>query len=137
MDRAKLKGYGALLLVFALGVLGGGAGSRAMVQRRYAHLFRDRPALFDNRRLAALSRSLNLDDAQSDEVRAVMNKYGKQRHQLTREIMERCGAPLRAKKSQMDGEIRALLRPDQQALYDELSRDSDKRPPPGPLEPLP
>ena len=138
MDRAKLKGYGALLLVFVLGILAGGAGSRAWLQRRYAHLFRDRSAIFEHRRLGALTRRLNLDDPQTDRVRAVMNKYGKQRQKLTREIMDRCGAPLRAEKTHMDVEIRALLRPDQQARYDELIRDSNARPPAsGPLEPLP
>ena len=139
MNRSKLRSYGALVLVFALGMLAGGAGSRAILQRRYAHLFRNPAALFDSRRLGALSRRLNLDDAQGDQVRAVMNKYSKQRRQLTREVMDRCGAPLHAQKSLMDGEIRALLRPDQQARYDELIRDSDAHPPPagGPLEPLP
>jgi hypothetical protein len=138
MDRAKLKGYAALLLVFVLGALAGGAGSRAFLQRRYARLFRDRAALFEHRRLGALSRRLNLDDGQGDQVRGVLNKYGKQRQQLTREIMDRCGAPLYAQKLQMDAEIRALLRPDQQARYDQLVQDSEARGPTnGAIEPLP
>ncbi len=140
MDRAKLRGYGALLLVLVLGILLGGAGSRALLQRRYARLFKDRFAVFEHRRLGALSRRLELNDAQEDSVRAVMSKYGQQRRQLTREIMDRCGAPLRAQKAQMDGEIRTLLNPDQQARYDALIRDSNSRPNPGdgaPLEPLP
>ena len=138
MDRAKLKGYGALLLVFALGILIGGAGSRALLQRRYKDLFRDRSAVFENRRLGALARRLKLDDAQEDRVRDILGKYGKQRRVLSREIMTRCGAPLHAQKAQMDGEIRALLRPDQQARYDQLIKDSEGHAPPGgPLEPLP
>jgi hypothetical protein len=141
MDRAKLKGYGAFALVFVLGMLIGGAGSRAMLQRRYARLFKDRFAVFEHRRLGALARRLDLDDAQEDRVRAIMNKYGQQRRELTREIMDRCGAPLRAQKSQMDSEIRAALRPEQQSHYDVLVHDSNSHPPPGdsagPLEPLP
>jgi Spy/CpxP family protein refolding chaperone len=138
MERAKLKGYAALLVVFVLGILLGGAGSRAMLQRRYRTMFRDRGAVFEHRRLGALSHRLKLDDAQEDRVRDVLGKYGKQRRELTREIMDRCGAPLRAQKSQMDSEIRALLRPEQQARYDQLLKDSEGRPPPGgPLEPLP
>ena len=138
MDRAKLKGYGALLLVFALGILIGGAGSRALLQRRYKDLFRDRSAVFENRRLGALARRLKLDDAQEDRVRDILGKYGKQRRVLSREIMARCGAPLHAQKAQMDSEVRALLRPDQQARYDQLIKDSEGHAPPGgPLEPLP
>jgi len=140
MDRAKLKGYGAFALVFVLGMLIGGAGSRAMLQRRYARLFRDRFAVFEHRRLGALSRRLSLDDAQEDKVRAIMSKYGEQRRALTRDIMDRCGAPLRAQKAQMDAEIRSQLRAEQQSRYDLLVRDSNGHGPvsdAGPLEPLP
>jgi Spy/CpxP family protein refolding chaperone len=138
MDRARLKGYGALLLVFVLGLLIGGAGSRAMLQRRYAHLFRDRFSVFEHRRLGALSHRLDLDDAQEDKVRAIMAKYGQERRQLAHDMLDRCGEPLRAQKAQMDAEIRALLRPDQQNRYDALIKDSNSHSPTnGPLEPLP
>jgi hypothetical protein len=138
MERAKLKGYAALLAVFVLGILLGGAGSRAMLQRRYRSMFRDRGALFEYRRLGALAHRLKLDDVQEDRVRDILGKYGKQRRELTRDIMDRCGAPLRAQKAQMDSEIRVLLRPDQQARYEQLIKDSEGHPPPGgPLEPLP
>ena len=137
MDRVKLKGYIALLLVFMAGLLLGGAGSRAMLQRRYARMFRDPDATFTYRRVGALAHRLKLDDAQQDRVRDVLGKYGKRRRELTREIMERCGAPLHAQKAQMDGEIRTLLRADQQARYDQLIKDSEGHPPSGPPEPLP
>ncbi|HEY3669123.1 MAG TPA: hypothetical protein VGL19_24160 [Polyangiaceae bacterium] len=140
MDRTKLKGYGAFALVFVLGMLIGGAGSRAMLQRRYARLFRDRFAVFEHRRLGALSRRLSLDDAQEEKVRGILSKYGQQRRELTRDIIDRCGAPLRAQKAQMDSEIRLQLRPEQQSRYDLLVRDSNGRGSvgdAGALEPLP
>jgi hypothetical protein len=135
MDRARLKGFGALLLVFVLGLLIGGAGSRALLQRRYARLFRDRFSVFEHRRLGALAHRLDLDDAQEEKVRAIMAKYGHERRELARAMLERCGEPLRAQKAQMDGEIRAVLRPDQQSRYDALIKDSNgKIPPTGPFE---
>ena len=138
MERAKLKGYAALLLVFLLGIVLGGAGSRAMLQRRYRSMFRDHGSVFEYRRLGALAHRLKLDDAQEERVRDILGKYAKQRRDLTRDIMARCGTPLHAQKAQMDGEIRALLRPDQQTRYDQLIKDSEAHPPPGgPLEPLP
>ena len=138
MERAKLKGYGALLLVFVLGVLAGGAGSRAMLQRRYAHLFRDRFSVFEHRRFGALSHRLALDDAQEEQVRGILAKYGPARRELSRTMLERCGEPLRTQKAQMDAEIRALLRPDQQRRYDALVKDSNRHDPgTEPLEPLP
>jgi hypothetical protein len=138
MDRTKLKGYAALFVVFVLGILLGGAGSRAMLQRHYARLLREPNSMFNYRRMGYLSHRLKLDEAQEGRVRDVLGKYGKQRRVLTREIMDRCGAPLREQKSHMDNEIRTLLRPDQQTRYDQLLKDSEGRPPPGgPLEPLP
>ncbi len=138
MDRARVKGYGALLIVFVLGLLIGGAGSRALLQRRYAHLFRDRFSVFEQRRIGALSRRLDLDDAQDQKVRAIMAKYGQERRKLARDMLDRCGDPMRAQKAQMDAEIRAVLRPDQQSRYDALVKDSNGRGPAnGPVEALP
>ncbi|HEX3775989.1 MAG TPA: hypothetical protein VHV51_16065 [Polyangiaceae bacterium] len=138
MDRARVKGLGALLLVFVLGLLIGGAGSRAMLQRRYAGLFRDRYSVFEHRRINALSHRLGLDDAQSDQVRAIVSKYSPERRKLAREMLDRCGDPLRAQKARMDVEIRGALRPDQRTRYDALIKESDSRAPTsGPLEPLP
>ncbi|HEX2670271.1 MAG TPA: hypothetical protein VHM25_05335, partial [Polyangiaceae bacterium] len=113
--------------------------SRAMLQARYKRFFHDPSEMFERRRLGALSRRLKLDDAQEDRARDIFGKYGKQRRALTREIMIRCGEPLHAQKTQMDAEIRALLRPDQQARYDQLIKDSEGRfpPPDGPPEPMP
>ncbi len=99
MDRTKLKGYGALVLVFALGILIGGAGSRAMLQARYKRFFREPSAMFDGRRFGALSHRLKLDDAQEERARDIFGKYGKQRRALTRDIMNRCGEPLHAQRS--------------------------------------
>ena len=49
-----------------------------------------------------------------------------------------CGEPLHAQKLQLDNEIRALLRPDQQTRYDQFIKDSEARfPPDGPPEPMP
>lgn len=138
MDRTKLKVYGALLGVFLLGSIGGGAVGSAITQRRMGKIFKDPSAVFEKRRAGALVRRLDLDDAQEEKVRGVLGKYGAKRRELTRDIMERCGAPLREQKTQMDGEIRGLLRPDQQARYDRLLKDGKGRHGPGePLDPLP
>lgn len=139
MDRTKLKGIGVFILVFALGMLCGGAGARAMVQRRYAAMFRDRDTLFEQRRFGALAHRLDLDDAQENQARGILSKYADKRRELTRDIMDRCGAPLRDQRAALDGELRAVLRPEQQTRYDKLLKDRDRRRPPPPpgLEQLP
>ena len=123
MDRARLKGYGALLIVFMLGTLVGGASSRALFQRRDERILRD-PRMFEQRRMHALARRLDLSDAEADQVRAIMAKYGAERRQLTHEMLDRCGGPLRDQKTRMDAEIRAQLAPAQQTRYDRLIQDS-------------
>jgi Spy/CpxP family protein refolding chaperone len=127
IEKPKLKGYLALALVFVLGIIAGGAGVFAFVQRKYGSVFSDRSDAFENRRMRAFARHLDLDDTEQTKVRAVMDKYAAKRRELTRDMLSRCGDPLRDQKAQMDAEIRALLRPDQQARYDELLKDQHDR----------
>lgn len=121
MDRARLKGYGALLIVFVLGTVVGGGVSRAMLRRGEGRMGR---MLFEQRRMHALARRLDLNDAQADQVRAIMDRYGSERGRLAREMLDHCGGPLRDQKARMDAEIRAQLQPAQQIRYDQLVRDS-------------
>lgn len=121
MDRARLKGYGALLVVFVLGTVVGGGVSRAMLRRGEGRI---ESRMFEQRRMHALVRRLDLSNTQADQVHAIMSKYGSERRQLAREMLDHCGGPLRDQKARMDAEIRAQLQPAQQARYDQLVQDS-------------
>jgi hypothetical protein len=127
VNAARLKAYGLLAGMFALGAAAGGGVSYAHAQRKYAMLVGERPEFLEMRRLGALGRRLSLDGDQRDRVRAIMERHAEERRQLTRQMYERCGDPLRANQAAVDQEVRAILGPAQQQKYDEISTERRER----------
>jgi Spy/CpxP family protein refolding chaperone len=127
VNASRWKSYAALVAVFVLGTIVGAGASHAHAQRRYARLLGDRPEFLETRRLGALSRHLDLDDAQRERMRAIIERHADERRQLTRDVFERCGAPLRAQQAATDVEIRAVLRPAQQPRFDAIAKERRDR----------
>jgi Spy/CpxP family protein refolding chaperone len=127
VNRTGIKGSVLLIIAFALGGAAGAAASHAFSERRYARMFWDRGELFETRRLGALVRKLDLDSNQREAVRAIMQKHREENRDLMRDVLARCGEPLRAHTERIDAEVRTLLRPDQQRRYDELVREQRER----------
>jgi len=93
----------------------GVALDRALAERRRAALDHEaKPA----RAASYLERRLDLDAAQTDRVRAILEA----RWPKFEEIMNDVRPRLRALHVEMDAEIRALLRPEQAAKLEELRR---------------
>jgi hypothetical protein len=112
-----------LLGVFLLGAVAGGGAMYAFTRSDYVLLASDDSGeLRERRRFAALSRELALDDAQGERVRAILQRYRPERRRLVRATFEQCGQPLHEQKLKMDGEIRALLRPDQRPRFERLQQ---------------
>lgn len=105
-------------LVFLLGALTGGAGGFALAHRRHASMLREERR--EGYRLRALTRTLDLDADQQQKVGAILAKDRDEARALGREVMERCGQPLRDHKARVEGEIRSVLRPEQQRRFDAL-----------------
>ena len=122
-NERRFKGYALLIATFLLGVATGGGASYASMQRHYARMFRDRPDMFESRRLGALARRLDLDDSQRDRVRAIMEKYSDDRRALTRDMFARCGEKMKAAQDALDNDVRRTLRPDQVSRYDALAKE--------------
>jgi len=127
MVTSKRMGYLLLGAVFLLGSVAGGGAAYAYAQRQHAAILRDEPQKFDARRLAVLERKLDLDADQEARIRSILAKDREDSRALSKDMMERCGQPLRDHKSQVDSEIRDVLRPDQQARYDKLTDERRKR----------
>ncbi len=121
MNTRRVKAHLFVAAVFLLGAAAGGGASYAYVERRHAALLRDDGGRgFEDRRIRGLARKLDLDDAQETQVRAILDQDRAQVRDLSRDMFEHCGQPLRDHKAKVDADIRAVLRPDQQARYDQL-----------------
>ena len=117
-----VRAYGLVLLVFLLGVGAGGGGAYAYLQKHYSALLRD-PHFSEHRRMHVLSRRLHLDEEQERRVREIFTRYRDEKRRLDRDMIERCGGPLREHRTKMDAEIRAVLRPEQQARFDRFTEE--------------
>jgi Spy/CpxP family protein refolding chaperone len=123
----KRKGYLLLGAVFLLGSIAGGAGAYAFAQKQHAAILRDEPQKFDVRRLASLDRKLDLDVDQEARIRTILAQDRDDSRALSKDMVERCGQPLRDQKARVDAEIRDVLRPDQRARFDKLTDERRRR----------
>lgn len=111
MVKGRTKGYLVLATVFLLGAATGGGASIALMQRRHAAILRDDARGRETRRLTVLSRKLDLDAEQEARISAILRDH----------------------RGQVDTEIRAVLRPDQQTRFDKLlEQRKDRGPARGP-----
>ncbi len=124
---SKTKGYLVLAVVFVLGAAAGGGAMFAYSDQRHAALLREDGKEFESRRLHALSRKLDLDADQESRIRTILQTDRDDSRQLSRAMLQRCGQPLRDHKTKVDADIRAVLRPDQQARYDKLVAERRER----------
>ncbi len=127
MVKNRWTVYLVLAGVFVLGAASGGAGAFAYVQQKHAAFLRQDRHGFEDRRLRALTRKLDLDETQQQRVRAILEKDGVEARNLSRDMLDRCGQPLRDHKVSIDAEIRAVLRPEQQQSYDQLTEERRER----------
>ncbi len=98
---AKWKGYAVLAAVFLLGAATGGGVVFSVAQRRHAAMMQD-PKEMNGRRLNALSRKLDLDEDQKTKISEILSKDREDR------------------RAEVEAQIRAVLRPEQQTKFDEM-----------------
>lgn len=116
---SKLKVYGIFAIVFTLGIAAGGGTALAYAHHRHvSQIENDR--IFESRRLRGLSRKLKLDSEQEDRIADILADDQQESRKIGRDVIERCGQPLRDHKAAVDAQIRAVLRPDQQQRFDKL-----------------
>jgi hypothetical protein len=97
MVKTRTKGYLVLVAVFLLGAATGGGASFALTQKRHAAILRNAGGPREPR-LTVLKRKLDLDADQEARVGVILHEH----------------------RGQVDTEIRAVLRPDQQTRFDKL-----------------
>src|SRR3954463_9432297 len=117
----KLRIYGIVAGIFALGASAGAASGYAVANKRLAAVLReDRPGMGDARRMEALSSQLDLTREQRRQVRQIMERHRDENRQLTRAMYEKCGDDLQSLRARVDAEIRAVLTPEQARRFAEL-----------------
>ena len=127
MSATRLKAYGALAAAFVLGAVCSAAGYHAVVQRDYARLLAGDRDAFEARRVEAMTRELDLSDAQSAGVAAIFRRNKDERQRLMQAAMSQCGAPMAAHRARIDAEIRALLRPEQLPAFEAMRAEQARR----------
>jgi Spy/CpxP family protein refolding chaperone len=130
VNTQRFKAYGLLIGVFLLGSVAGAGASWAISQRDIA---RDIEGIalgerepFERRRLHGLSRKLDLSSEQEQRIQAIFRKHRRSRLQITRDLRERCGEPLRQHKARLDAEIKSVLTAEQRLRFEELIQKQEK-----------
>jgi hypothetical protein len=130
--KTRLKVWGALFVVFALGCATGASldaiyrlrGDKTESQpqpasgERPVPSMRDADAYFDT-----LQRELSLSDRQSAEMRVIVDRTREQYRGICGEVRPRYDLL----REQARGEMRALLAPDQQQRFDQIITQEDCR----------
>ena len=122
----KRAGFGILLAVFLLGGVAGGGVTYAMTQSAQAASTRAGNGL-SRHRLKALQRRLDLDRDQHERVAAILEEDDRDARAISRDIVARCGEPLRAHEAKVDDEIRDVLRPEQKRRFERIVEQRKKR----------
>ena len=122
----KWKPYAVLAAVFVLGAAAGGGAVFAIAQRRHAAMWADEGAL-RHRKVEALGRRLDLDASQKQQIQAILDKDKTDRDTLEDDMIEKCGQPLRNHDADVEAQIKAVLRPDQKAKFEQMLEHRKKR----------
>lgn len=124
MNRVRLASVGLLIGAFALGAVAGGFAMRTYQQEHLARELSGPPGHARMRfRMDALARQLGLSADQRTRIWKVIESHEGERRQL----LHKCDPDFRALRKKIDGEIRAVLTPDQRARFEELKKNIARR----------
>ena len=126
-----------LVVLFVLGIATGVFGTIAFVHQREARSLKAGPRGFEERRMRGLTRRLDLDDTQREQVRALLEKNREDGRALSKKMMDECGGPIRQRHAAFQTELRKLLRPEQVVRFEELEAERRGSGPLGELAPPP
>lgn len=121
--KPGVKGAVLLLLAFGLGVIGGAVGFAVYHTRFGDWRSPEGAARFQHRIVSRLTKDLDLRPDQRDRVEAVLKNARQEFSRLREEI----GPRFREIRSRTRDQIRALLDATQQAKFDTLSQEWERR----------
>jgi Spy/CpxP family protein refolding chaperone len=124
---AKLKAIGLLVGVFVLGAIAGTGGTLAFQTSNRLESHRFDPSRRGELSLQALTRRLDLSDAQQRKIAEILERHAPTRRRVMQEVMEQCGSAFREEKARLDDEIRAILNPQQRARFEQIAERQRER----------
>jgi Spy/CpxP family protein refolding chaperone len=127
VTSTQWKAIAALLGVFISGGVAGIGGTLAFVAKERAEMHAFDFGRRGNYPVQALGRHLGLSDEQRKKVEAILEEHASTRRQTMQDVLERCGASVSEEKAKLDAEIRTVLTPEQQKVFDELSKRQHER----------
>ena len=127
MNKRVLMAALTLAAVFLLGAVAGAGFMRMKAARFHGDMLGFDGGRRGEWRMRALAKQLDLSDEQRAKVKGILAKHAPERDKRMKAAMETCGAPLEEFKAKVDGEIRAVLTPEQQKKFDAIAKRQAER----------
>ncbi len=113
-----------LFLVFASGAVVGGFGHKLYSAKAVAAKVTPPPREdFKVRYMRQMKTKLNLDEGQMQKMEVIFEQYGPR----YRDVKQRSDAEMKRVQEQQRGEIKAMLRDEQQPAYQKMIEERDAR----------
>jgi Spy/CpxP family protein refolding chaperone len=119
----RWKSIVGVLLVFLLGALAGAAVVHRVDRQRVESVLSGRGGVTVDLIVRRLSRSLDLDPAQQDQVRAIVTETRRDIVEIRKPVQPQIDATIERSRAR----VRAILRPEQQEKFDRIQAERQKR----------
>jgi Spy/CpxP family protein refolding chaperone len=119
----RWKSILGVLLVFLLGALAGAAVVHRVDRQRVEAVLSGRGGATVDLVVRRLSRSLDLDPVQQDQVRAIVTETRRDIVEIRKPVQGQVEAAIERSRAR----VRAILRPDQQEKFDRIQAERRKR----------
>jgi uncharacterized membrane protein len=119
----RWKSIVGVLLVFLLGALAGAAVVHRVDRQRVEAVLSGRGGATADLIVRRLTRSLDLDPAQRDQVRAIVTETRRDIVEIRKPVQAQVEAAIERSRAR----VRVILRPDQQEKFDRIQAEHRKR----------
>jgi Spy/CpxP family protein refolding chaperone len=119
----RWKSILGVLLVFLLGALAGAAVEHRFDRQRVDAVLSGRGGATVDLVVRRLTRSLDLDRAQQEQVRAIVTETHREIAEIRKPVQAKLDAAIDGSRAR----VRAILRPDQQEKFDRIKAERRKR----------
>jgi uncharacterized membrane protein YeaQ/YmgE (transglycosylase-associated protein family) len=119
----KWKAIVSVILVFLLGALAGALVTHEIDQHRIAGIIRGEPGAVGKLIVQRLNHKLNLDAAQLEKLRGIVNETGDEIRNVRKQFRPQIEEILERSQNR----VRAILRPDQLEKYEKIVAERKMR----------